>query len=132
MIAVLRSVHRSSRQRMEVALNGPDREARLERVIDAALPLDSERRDEWAIWMTFLAQAVSSAALQTELRVRYEDWSSVLADVVGIDPESDTIRALVGLIDGLGMRATVDASTRGDILRLIRDAADANTTLLSE
>lgn len=126
MIAVLRSVHRSSRQRMEAALRDPDGDARLERVIEAALPLDAERRNEWSIWMTFLAHAVTSAALQSELKVRYVDWSALLAGVMGTEPDSDTVAVLVALIDGLGMRGTVDASSRLDSVRLIRDVANVD------
>ena len=132
MIAVLRSVHHSSRQRMEAALREPDAQARLERVIEAALPLDAERRDEWSIWMTFLAHAVHSAALQAELKVRYDDWSALLAGVVEDDPGSEAVRRFVALIDGLGMRVTVDASSRLDIVRMIHDAVDAAGTRRSD
>lgn len=132
MIAVLRSVHHSSRQRMEVALREPNGDARLERIIEATLPLDDERRDEWSIWITFLAYAVSSDALQTELKVRYDDWSALLANVVETDPQSDTVRALVALIDGLGARGTVDAISRLDSVQLIRHVTHAHATRLIE
>lgn len=123
MIAVLRSAHRSSRERIEATLRSTSGDAQLEGVIAAALPLDAERRDEWSIWMTFLAHATTSALLQDELRVRYDDWSALLARVIDDEPNSHAVKRLVAYIDGLGTRFTVGAIDHADIESLIHDGA---------
>lgn len=117
MIAVLRSVHRSSRERMESALTADDN--RLEHVITAALPLDDDRREEWLIWVTFWALAVPSDALQQELGKRYADWTALLASMIGAAPDDSVVTTLVSLIDGLGTRLALDPTGVSDLERCV-------------
>ncbi len=117
MIAVLRSIHRSSRQRMESVLD--DGGNLLERAITTSMPLDSERRDEWAIWVTFWAHAVHSDALQAELRIRYAEWTALVAGLLGTEPESPTVTMLVASIDGLGTRIALDPNGVPDVERSV-------------
>ena len=117
MIAVLRSIHLSSRQRMDSVLEDGDN--RLERVINATMPLDDERRDEWAIWVTFWAHAVQNDTLQTELSVRYADWTALLAGLLGTDPDNTAVTMLVALIDGLGTRIALDPAGIPDVERRV-------------
>lgn len=107
LIEVLRSIHRRTRERIRSALRAPDSDSRFERVIEAALPLDSERLEEWRVWLTFWAYGLSSEALRDELRIRYDDWSALLAASTGLPPDGPETRTLVALIDGLGTRATL-------------------------
>lgn len=130
MVAVLRSIHRSSRQRMERALG--DGDDRLDRVINATMPVDQERWDEWAIWMTFCAHAAHSEALRSELRLRYADWTNLLAGLLGTETDSPSVTMLVALIDGLGARIALDPAVIPDVDRrvsaIIETAITASTS----
>lgn len=117
MIAVLRSIHRSSRQRMEDVLDDGDN--LVQRVINTTMPLDDERRDEWVIWVTFWAHAVQSDALRAELSVRYADWTGLLAGLLGTHPDNPDVTMLVALIDGLGTRIALDPGGIADAERSV-------------
>jgi AcrR family transcriptional regulator len=106
MIAVLRSIHGSSRRRIERALQNDQDD--LGRVIEATLPLDDERREEWVGWVSFWAQAARSDALQAELSVRYTDWTELLAVLLGTETGDPAVTMLVALIDGVGTRIALD------------------------
>jgi TetR/AcrR family transcriptional repressor of bet genes len=123
MIAVLRSIHCASRQRLERELEPGD--DALRRTILSTLPLDAERRDEWAIWVSFWANAIQSDALRSELSVRYAAWTELLAGILGTRSDDPNVTLLVAWIDGLGTRIVLDPNGI-DGIEAIVDATLAN------
>lgn len=90
----------------------------LRAVVAEALPLNDERRQEWAIWMAFWGAAPTDPKLAREQNERYAAWRRVVLDLArrctdersmgsAVDPE-DAADMLVALIDGVGIQAMLD------------------------
>jgi len=89
--------------------------AALRAVVREALPLDADSRLEWRIWLAFWGRAFADRALAAEQRRRYLTWRRVIRtrlaaafpDRASVDDDAD---ALVALIDGIGLQATLEPS----------------------
>lgn len=85
-----------------------------------SLPLDKDRRLEWGVWLNYWAAIPTNQSLGSQQRQHYKSWHHILESAltrleqegklrVGIDiPE--TTDFLMALVDGIGLRATLDPS----------------------
>jgi AcrR family transcriptional regulator len=81
--------------------------ARLEQLLEEALPLDDERRDEARTWFAFVGQAGSSPSLHAELAETYRQTVGWVASQLPDDlPDRDTVAALLfAAVDGITVQA---------------------------
>ncbi|MEO1055324.1 MAG: TetR family transcriptional regulator C-terminal domain-containing protein [Actinomycetota bacterium] len=107
LLAALQHVHRAAGARMTAAVRDLDGDEPLRAVVGEALPLDDERRNEWKVWLAFWGRAASDDALAAEQRARYVEWKALLASLLPNDGRT-AVDELIALIDGIGMRATLD------------------------
>jgi AcrR family transcriptional regulator len=132
--AALREVHGRAGARMIRAAEGASGVGALRAVLLEALPLDDERRLEWRVWLAFWAQATVDAGLRAENEQRYAEWRGVLDRLVReavpglrLAERAARVDDLVALIDGLGLQATLDATSsaraRASALRRAADRA---------
>jgi AcrR family transcriptional regulator len=79
----------------------------LDRLLEEALPLDAERRQEVQVWFAFVGQASSSPRLEAELAAAYEWTVGWVADQLPDDiPDRRTVAALLfAAVDGLAVQA---------------------------
>jgi AcrR family transcriptional regulator len=92
-------------------------------VLREALPLDSERRAEWRVWLAFWGGAATDRALAREQSRRYADWRALVVALLReaeqdgeIQPGLDLTHeasVLLALIDGLGIQAMFERERRG-------------------
>ena len=118
LIAALRHAQQRTGERMRSVLEGPSAPGIVERFVAQALPLDSERRQEWSIWLAFWGGASASPTLAAEHRARYHEYIEALHRVLEIGVErgelaasarlADDAEALAAFIDGLGLQAMLD------------------------
>jgi AcrR family transcriptional regulator len=133
LIAALREVHEAAGRRMRARIEGRSGLSALESVLHEALPLDGQRVEEWRVWLTFWGQALSSRALITEQRRRYEEWRRLVRGLLlqarregELDPKADVERCAdetLALVDGLGIQAVFEADrlTPARLRALIRE-----------
>jgi len=108
LVAVLREVHLAAAHRMAVRLSEAAPADRLRCVLEEALPLDDIRLDEWRVWLAFWGRAAGNADLEGEQRARYNDWASLVADLLDLRPDDPAVDHLIATVDGIGLRATLD------------------------
>ena len=84
-------------------------------VLTEILPLDEPRRRDWRVWIAFCGRAVRTPALAALHRDSYAEIQQALAGVLGDvglatpGPDAQQLAvALVGALDGLGLRATLE------------------------
>ena len=96
-------------------------------VVYEGLPLDAARLREWKVWIAFWAAAASDLDLAQENARRYAEWqqllSGLIAKISGNQGDEGQALALVCMIDGLGIRATLVPSEKNR--GLARAAIDA-------
>jgi TetR/AcrR family transcriptional repressor of bet genes len=115
--SALRAAHDEAERRMiTIAKSALPAKERLKLVAYEGLPLDAVRLREWKVWIVFWAAAASSSSLSDHNRTRYRGWRNLLvglfADIESLSKsESETrVDELLALIDGLGIRITLDSS----------------------
>lgn len=113
--AALVAVHKSAAARMNAVTEGPQPPSdRLRRIAHEALPLDDHRLREWKVWLVFWAAATTYQHLAEINRQRYEEWRGLVRrSTAELTREEETdLRTdeLISLIDGLGLRITLDPS----------------------
>ncbi len=98
-------------------------------MIEEALPLDEIRRTEWRVWLAFWGQAASVPALGAEQRSRYREWTDVLSRLLDDAGIETPVSALVAVIDGIGVRATIapDDLPPTEQLALVKNVLDATS-----
>jgi TetR/AcrR family transcriptional regulator, transcriptional repressor of bet genes len=90
----------------------------LRAVLSESLPLNAQVRLEWAIWVNYWATATTSGTLGAEQRRHYRAWHHIIEGMLttlrdtgrlreGIEPAA-AADLLMTVVDGLGLRATVD------------------------
>ena len=90
----------------------------LRAVLRESLPLNAQVRLEWAIWVNYWATAATSGRLGAEQRRHYRAWHHIIESMLttlrnsgrlreGIQPAA-AADLLMTVVDGLGLRATVD------------------------
>jgi TetR/AcrR family transcriptional repressor of bet genes len=87
-------------------------------VLSESLPLNAQVRLEWAVWVNYWATAATSGTLGAEQRRHYNSWHLIIEGVLTALKETGRIRdeiepaaaadLLMTIVDGLGLRATVD------------------------
>ena len=116
----------AGRRMAAIAKTESDPQTRLRRVVCEALPLDAARLREWKVWIVFWGAAASDEDLAQENARRYKQWqgllSKLVADIAGPDGVDEHALALVSMVDGLGIRATLVANAENR--RLARAAID--------
>jgi AcrR family transcriptional regulator len=85
---------------------------RLERIIFAALPLESEDGDDWKVWVAFLGYSIGREHLIQKHRERYNFLRQMIGQVLADLQAAKLIRAdldltleanaLIALVDGIG------------------------------
>lgn len=135
LVAALRLAHERAGERMANAVRGKAGRDAVRAVLLEALPLDDERRAEWKVWLTFWTQAISVDALRLEHERRYQEWRSLVLELVrhaaparSRDEIGRIADSLVALVDGLGVEATVVAGA--STLRRARRVVDTQLELL--
>jgi AcrR family transcriptional regulator len=93
--------------------------ARVEAIVESALPLDATTRRGWTIWVAFLGLAVGNRDLIEEHRRRYAQFRAPLREALAACAEAGLLRpgldldretnALIVLGDGIGLSAVIDA-----------------------
>lgn len=109
LVAVLREVHAAAGRRMAAQMRSAAPADRLQRVLEESLPLDEVRLDEWRVWLAFWGRAVGDPQLRDEQRTRYREWTELVAELLDRSPADPEVEALLAVIDGIGLRATLDA-----------------------
>jgi TetR/AcrR family transcriptional repressor of bet genes len=105
----------------------PTRE-RLQLVAYEGLPLDAGRLRQWKVWIVFWAAAASSSSLSDLNKARYRGWRKLLlrllVDIDSLSKRDSEARAdeLLALIDGLGIRVTLNSSV--SLRKLARKTID--------
>jgi AcrR family transcriptional regulator len=87
--------------------------ASLQELLEHALPLDDERREEARTWFAFVGQAGANPRLQVELERAYR-WSVgwVASQLPEDFPERDAVAALLfATVDGITVQALADPET---------------------
>ncbi|MDQ3508185.1 MAG: TetR/AcrR family transcriptional regulator [Actinomycetota bacterium] len=117
-------------ERRDEAVSGMES---LRGVLREYMPLDNERRDMWAVWLSFWGRAVHDESLADEQRRWYGKWRGVIESLVreaqregGVAGSLDAGREsdrLVALVDGIGIQATFEPE---------RLTPEAQTKLLDE
>jgi hypothetical protein len=87
-------------------------------LVEAVLPLDAERTDDWRVWFAFWSEALTSPAWATEQRARalatlqrFERCLATLAKQGRLNPGVNTRDAagrLAALVPGLAAEAMFD------------------------
>jgi AcrR family transcriptional regulator len=87
--------------------------ASLEQLLEQALPLDQERRDEARTWFAFVGQAGSSPSLQAELEETYRWTVGWVASQLPEDlPDRENVAALLfAAVDGITVQALASPET---------------------
>lgn len=116
-VAALRQVHSAAAHRMLSALDGRTGIDALRAVLLESLPLDAQRRREWKVWLAFWSRASTDDALKAENTRRYSEWRDLITSLLKsvndwnrLDRERTT-DALLAIVDGLGLQATLDPTT---------------------
>ena len=116
-VAALRQVHSAAAHRMLSALDGLTGIDALRAVLLESLPLDAQRRREWKVWLAFWSRASTDDALQSENTRRYTEWRDLISTLLkALDGANEldrgrTTDALLAIVDGLGLQATLDPTT---------------------
>jgi AcrR family transcriptional regulator len=89
---------------------------RLERLVEASLPVTDEVRDEWRLWLTFWGEATRNERLRAVSERQHQRWTRFLARILRdgvaadefalLDAEAIAIQ-IAALIDGLAVQATL-------------------------
>lgn len=105
-----------SRRRVERALAADP--GNIEGLIEAVLPLDQERRDDWKIWFAFWSEALTNPTYADEQSQRAATTRERLKTCLGVKKKNGTIRRnvdideaadrLSALIPGIASAATFD------------------------
>ena len=105
-----------SRRRIEKVLAANP--ANLQGLIEAVLPLDQERRDDWKIWFAFWSEALTNPTYADEQSQRAATTRERLKTCLGVKKKNGTIRRnvdideaadrLSALIPGIASAATFD------------------------
>ena len=131
-VSALRAAYTDAGKRMAAiieteAKTEADARTRLSRVVYEGLPLDAARLREWKVWIAFWAAAASDVDLAQENARRYAEWQQLLSELIakisGNQGVEGQALALVCMIDGLGIRATLVPSEKNR--GLARAAIDA-------
>ena len=111
------AVERSSKRIVQVLERDP---ADIAALVEAVLPLDRVRHDDWRIWFAFWTEALTSPTFATEQRARartmltrIEECLALLADEGAVAPDVDlclAARRLAALVPGIAAEATFDPS----------------------
>ena len=90
----------------------------LREVLCESLPLNAQVRLEWAVWVNYWATAGTNGMLGAEQRRHYQAWHHIIEGMLRTLKERGRIREtvepaaaadlLMTVVDGLGLRATVD------------------------
>ena len=104
----------------------------LDAAVDAALPLDDERRTDWRVYLAYMGAAVGEPELDALLRDRQRRFADTLADAVRqavasrrfgrrSRPEHEAERLMV-VLNGIAVHAVFDPARWGaDAQRRIVD-----------
>ena len=108
---------RAARRMENRSRNQSGREA-LQSVLLEALPLNTERRAEWRVWLSFWGRAASDALLAAEQKARYVPWRRLVQNLIlacqregSVGPDVDVQEAtesIIALVDGIGIQATLE------------------------
>jgi AcrR family transcriptional regulator len=120
MAAAIGDAYASAAERMAARAEetGGSPLAALGALLEEALPLDAERRDEARIWLAFWAGAAVSERLREVQRGGYATWRDLVARLLreaagagelrpDLDPRREGERLLL-LVDGLTLQATLE------------------------
>ncbi|HVM96457.1 MAG TPA: TetR family transcriptional regulator C-terminal domain-containing protein [Candidatus Acidoferrales bacterium] len=139
LVFALRLAHRRAARRMMAALAKQPPLQGLRSVLHEALPLDTERCLEWRIWVSFWGRAVGHARLLAEHHQRNEEWRRLILALLrraqrdGSLTIPDSVEAaadaLLALVDGIGIRATLEPTTLPPARQL--DLVEAHMNRLS-
>jgi AcrR family transcriptional regulator len=89
---------------------------RLERLVEASLPVSDEVRDEWYLWLTFWSEATRNNHLRAVSERQHDRWTRFLAKIVregvatGEFPRTDpraTATQIAALVDGLAVQSAL-------------------------
>jgi len=85
---------------------------KLRRAVEETLPLDQQRLNEWRVWIAYWGAATTDPELAQQNDTNHERWLEAMIPLVhNVAPASDARHEtyfLLGLIDGLGLRAAVN------------------------
>jgi AcrR family transcriptional regulator len=89
---------------------------RLERLVEASLPVSDEVRDEWHLWLTFWGEATRNEHLRAVSERQHQRWTRFLARIVRegvasgefapIDPLT-TATQIAAIVDGLAVQSAL-------------------------
>lgn len=114
---------RADRSRRQIEQAVADGATLLDAAVDAALPLDGERRTDWRVYLAYMGAAVGEPELDALLRDRQRRFADTLADAVrqavasrrlaaGLDPEHEAARLMV-VLNGVAVLAVFDPARWG-------------------
>ena len=102
---------------MERARRRRDRGGDLAYCLEAILPLDQQRRDNWKVWFALWGMAMADPLFMDEQRQRGREARALFAELIGTTPGLDTTsggaldfaaRRLLVAVSGLATQATYD------------------------
>ncbi len=105
------------RETIERARRRRDRGGDLAYCLDAILPLDRRRRDNWKLWFAFWGMAIADPLFMAEQRQRGREARALFAELIcttpGTDAASEEVREfaarrLLVAVSGLATQATYD------------------------
>lgn len=105
--------------RARAAADGPRGMARVHAVVEAALPLDRDRRTQWRLLVAFFGSAMGAPALRRVQERRMGRWYALYRDVVTplresgeIPPDADVdsmAKAIALFVEGLSIHVVMTA-----------------------
>jgi AcrR family transcriptional regulator len=115
--AALEYAHQAARERRPTAVPGETAPELLIRIVDRYLPTDEEELT-WRVYLRFWNEALTNPELRPSQAAHYAIWrdfvSTVVADgqragtLADGDPD-DMAATLLGMLDGLGIQAILEA-----------------------
>ena len=108
LLAALRSANGAAGHRMLDSIGESVGSTALLKLAAEALPLDDLRRREWLVWLAFWGRATADEALRLEQQLRYGEWELLVQQVCTDNSYTHEPSAFVAVIDGIGIRATLD------------------------
>ena len=85
---------------------------KLRRAVEETLPLDRQRLREWKVWIAYWTAATTDPTLAQQNDTNHDRWLEAMMPLVhDVAPACDVRHEtylLLGLIDGLGLRAAVN------------------------
>lgn len=100
---------------VELARRRHRRGCSLSRCVEAMMPIDRRRRDNWKVWFAFWGMAMSDPSMTAEQRLRSREARALFAELIAnseclaeANQRDEKARRLVVFVSGMATQATYD------------------------